>query len=195
MSDPRPSPAKLKPITETKIPGTEVPDVHQSAPGVEGERQKKWMARVAVSTAVMAAVAAISSSMGTGQLNEAMFQQIREADQWAFFQAKGIKETVLESRLETAEALKIPVTEADRQKLKRYAEEKAGIKKEAEACRIESDAHMRKYTRMSRAATAAQIGIALAAVALLLRKNLFWAMSLVAGTIGLVFLAIALLGA
>lgn len=198
MSDtpPAPQPEKLKPITETKIPGTDVPDVSQAAAtGDDAQGQKRWMARVAVSTAVMAAVAAISSSMSTGQLNEAMFQQIREADQWAFFQAKGIKETVLESRLETAEALKISVTDADRQKLRRYAEEKAEIKKEAGACRAESDAHMRKYTRMSRAATAAQIGIALAAVALLLRKNVFWAMSLVAGTVGLVFLVIALLGA
>ena len=198
MTDPAPRtpPAKLKPITETKIPGTEVPDVHQAATsdGAENERQKQWMARVAVSTAVMAAVAAIGSSMATGHLNEAMFQQIREADQWSFYQAKGIKETVLEGRIETAEGLKQPVSDADRAKLKRYGEEKAGIKKDAESCRALSDGHMRKYTNMSRAATAAQIGIALAAVALLLRKNIFWALSLVAGAVGAAFLIIGLLG-
>lgn len=191
MTDATPAP-KEKPITGTKIPGTDVPDV--TAATAESERQKQWMSRVAVSTAVMAAVAAIGSSLGTGHLNQAMFEQIREADQWSFFQAKGIKEAVLEGRLETAEALKQPVLEGDRQKLKRYAEEKVGIRKEAEECRKRSDMHMRQYTQLSRATTAAQIGIALAAVALLLRKNLFWALALVGGAVGAVFLTLGLMG-
>jgi hypothetical protein len=48
---------------------------------------------------------------------------------------------------------------------------------------------------MSRAATATQIGLALAAVALLLRKNVFWALALLLGAVGAVFLTLGLLGA
>jgi hypothetical protein len=178
MSDTVNTPPKPKLVTEAKIPGTSVPDVNQATG--ESERQKQWMSRVAVSTAIMAAIAAVSSSMGTGNLNQAMFDQIREADQWSFFQAKGIKE---------------PIADADRQKLARYAEEKQAIRKDAEACRKSSDDHMRRYVQMSRAATATQIGIALAAVALLLRKNVFWALALLLGAVGAVFLTLGLLGA
>jgi hypothetical protein len=185
---------KVKPITETKIPGTDVPDVTKAAEGIESERQKKWMARVAVSTAVMAAVAAIASSMATGNLNEAMFQQIREADRWSFYQAKSIKEAVLEGRIATAESLNAPVSDADREKLKRYGEEKEEIKKDAQACRALSDKHMARYAKMSRAATASQIGIALGAVALLLRRNVFWGLALAAGAVGAAFLAMGLMG-
>lgn len=185
--------SKPKLVTEAKIPGTNVPDVNQATG--ESERQKQWMSRVAVSTAIMAAIAAMSSSMGTGNLNQAMFDQIREADQWSFFQAKSIKEAVLEGRIETSQALGQPIADADRQKLTRYAEEKQAIRKDAEACRKSSDDHMRRYVQMSRAATATQIGIALAAVALLLRKNLFWALALLLGLTGAAFLALGLLGA
>ena len=181
----------LKPVTDTKIPGTDVPDISQA--DARTEREKQWMSRVAVSTAVMAAIAAIGSSFGNGHLNEAMFQQIREADQWAFYQAKGIKEAILESRLETATAMGQISSEADIAKLKKYAEDRAAIKKEAEACRTLSEDHMKRYRHMSRAATAAQIGIALAAVALLLRKNSFWAMALLGGAIAAAFLTIGLL--
>ncbi len=185
--------AKPKLVTDAKIPGTNVPDVNQAIG--ESERQKQWMSRVAVSTAVMAAIAAMSSSMGTGNLNQAMFDQIREADQWSFFQAKSIKEAVLEGRIETAQTLGQTVADADRQKLARYAEEKQAIRAEAEACRKSSDDHMKRYVRMSRAATATQIGIALAAVAILLRKNIFWGLALLLGAVGAAFLSLGLLGA
>jgi hypothetical protein len=62
MSTPTPE----KPVTAEKIPGTSVPDVDK-APTAD-ERQRKWMAWVAVSTAVMAAMAAISSSLSGGHL-------------------------------------------------------------------------------------------------------------------------------
>mgnify|MGYP003386587543 FL=1 len=191
MADNAPSQSKPKIITDTKIPGTQVPDVSQALG--ESERQKQWMSRVAVSTAVMAAIAAVGSSMGTGHLNQAMFEQIREADQWSFYQAKSIKEAILESRIETAEALKQSVSDADREKLKRYAGEKDGIRKAAEDCKQLSDMHMAKYLKMSRAATAAQIGIALAAIALLLKKNIYWAMAILGGLIGAVYLVMGLL--
>lgn len=184
---------KLKPITDTKIPGTDVPDVTLSPEFRESERQKSWMSRVAVSTSVMAALAAISSSMATGNLNQAMLQQIREADQWSFYQAKSVKESVLESRLETAATLNAPVTDADRAKLARYGQEKETIKKDAQECGKLGQRYMHRYTHTSRAATAAQIGIALAAVALLLRKNVYWALSLIAGVVGAAFFVVGLL--
>ena len=183
------APSVEKPVTETKIPGTDVPDVGRAAvpPPAETDAQRRWMARVAVSTSVMAALAAISSSVATGHLNQAMLQQILEADRWSFYQAKSVKESVLEGRIETAAAMKVTLRDEDAAKLRRYGEEKEQIRAEAEGFRAAAARHMTQYTRSSRAATAAQIGIALAAVALLLRRNVYWFLSLAAGAVAAAF--------
>ena len=181
-------PAKLKPITDTKIPGTDVPDISQAA--AESERAKQWMSRVAVSTAIMAAGAAISTSFSSGHLNQAMFEKIREADTWSQYQAKSIKHTVLESRIATITALGKEPTADDRANLERYVKEKAALDANAKQVKLVYEDHLTRYTKLSRAATAMQIGIALAAVALLLRKNVYWGMALAAGAVGAVFLVL-----
>ncbi|HVU65294.1 MAG TPA: DUF4337 family protein [Phycisphaerales bacterium] len=185
-----------KPITEVRIPGTEVPDVQRATAPLEtdAEKTKRWMARVAVSTAIMAAIAAISSSLATGHLNKAMFETIQEADQWSFYQAKGIKLALLENRLEAAAAAKQTVPVEETNKLARYEQEQAGIKATAIEHQDLSKNHLKRYGHLSRAATAAQIGIALAATAMLLRRNALWALALAAGAVGAVFLVIGLLG-
>jgi uncharacterized protein (DUF2342 family) len=83
---------------------------------------------------------------------------------------------------------------ADEERLARYAREKESIRADAEACRARSEGHLKAHARLSLAATASQIGIALGAVALLLRRNVFWALALAAGSAGIAWLAWGLLG-
>jgi len=192
MSTTSPSGDRPKAVTDVKIPGTQVPDVNEAAG--ESERAKAWMSKVAVSTAIMAAIAAISGSTGTGHLNQAMFHQIREADQWSHYQAKSVKQAIVEGRVEGSEGSGQPAREADKARIARYADEMATIKTEAEKCRATSEDHMHRYGRMSRAATIAQIGIALGAVAILTKRNAFWACALVAGVIGAAFMTMGFLG-
>jgi hypothetical protein len=185
-----------KPVTETRIPGTEVPDIsgaHHDGSD-DGRRGKQWMARVAVSTAVMAAIAAISSSQAMGHLNKAMLERIEAADQWSFYQAKGIKHAVLDSRIEAAKAIRQEVAEADLQKLGRYDSEQKEIKEKATYHESLSEGHLRHYDHLSHSAMAAQVGIALAATALLLRSNTIWGIALVGGVVGAVFLVLGLIG-
>jgi hypothetical protein len=182
-------PTKLKPITNTKIPGTEVPDVTRA--DAESDRQKAWMSRVAVSTAVMAAGAAVSTMFSGGHLNQAMFEQIQTADQWNFYQSKGIKHTVLETRLAVVEALGKTPSDQDVATLARYKKEQGDIEGDAKAHEALAAAHLAKYKLNSRAATALQIGIGLAAVALLLRRNIYWVLALAAGAVGAVFLTLS----
>ncbi len=188
MSDTQPTSPKLRPITDDKIPGTNVPDISHA--DANSEHARHWMSRVAVSTAVMAAGAAISSSFSSGHLNQAMFEQIREADQWNFYQSKGIKHAVLEGRMETIAAMGKPSSTDDQSTLARYEKEKDEIKADALKHKGIAEDHLRRYTQLGRAATAMQIGIALTAVALLLRRNAYWAMALLAGAIGAAFLVL-----
>jgi hypothetical protein len=191
MSESSTPPPELRPITDTKIPGTEVPDVSKAEP--ESERAKRWMSRVAVSTAIMAAGAAISTSFSNWRLNQAMFEHISESDSWNHYQAKSIKHAIMESRLATVTALGKEPGEHERSELARFKDEKDMIEPDARKHEALGADHLTRHRQFSRAATAMQIGIALAAVALLLRKNVYWAMALAAGAVGAVFLALGFL--
>src|SRR5579864_3752336 len=61
------------------------------------ESQSKWSMGVAISTAFMAAFAAVSSLMAGHQSNEALITQLKASDQWAYYNAKGIKAEVADA--------------------------------------------------------------------------------------------------
>lgn len=173
-----------KPVTDVKIAGTQVPDVRRES---AAEPDKRWMSMVAVGTAILAALAAISSMYSGNHLNAAMLEQIEASDQWNFYQAKGIKHAVLEGRLEMLPALGKGVDEADKQRLDRYKSEQEKIRGDAAGHQNAAVDHRRRHGWMGRAATAFQIAIALSAVTLLTRRNAFWIVSMVAAAAGVYF--------
>ncbi len=181
---------KAKPITDSKIPGTDIPDVTKAG---EDPAQKKWMSRVAVTTAILATCASLATMFATNHLNQAMISTIEEADQWAFYQAKGVKLAVLESKLELLPALGKTVTDEDSAKVKKYKDEQAEIKGTAEKRQHEAADHRKRQKTLSNASTAFQVSIALCAVALLTKKNAFWIMSMALGAVGAVFFAMGML--
>src|SRR2546427_1180411 len=56
--------------------------------------------RSALSAAVLAALAAVASLLSGHYSNEAMLEQLRASDQWNYYQAKGIKASVLSAKLD-----------------------------------------------------------------------------------------------
>lgn len=60
----------------------------------QAEKEKDWSFYIAISTALIAVLAAISSLLAGHHSNEALIEQIKASDQWAFYQAKGIKADV-----------------------------------------------------------------------------------------------------
>ncbi len=173
------------PVTSTKILGTNIPDISQA--NAESDAMKVWMSRVAVTTAILATLASIASMFSSNHLNEAMIDQIQASNQWNYFQAKGVKAAVLEGRMETLPALGKQITPDDTARAERYKKEQEEISNNAKLKQASCDDHRRRYRTLGRAATAFQIGIAIAAVALLMRKNWFWFLSMIVGTIGMVF--------
>ena len=105
----------------------------------EGAKEK-WVSMVALSTAVLAALAAVCSMLAGGHANEAMINQIESSDQWGFYQAKGIKSGLVKTRVEILQALGHQADAADEKKLKQYEEDQAEIKKEADAKKTEAAA-------------------------------------------------------
>jgi len=55
---------------------------------------------------MLAVLAAVSALMAGYHANEAMLEQMKATDDWAFYQAKGIKANLLQTKMELLTALK-----------------------------------------------------------------------------------------
>jgi hypothetical protein len=150
---------------------------------------EKWISWVALSTAILAVLAAITGLLSGKHANEAMMSQIEAADQWAFYQAKGIKASVLSLKIATVSA----PNEADRAKAERYEKEQEEIKVEAEQKQSEAKSHFHQHEVFARGVTMFQIAIAVAAISALTKKQRFWIVSMIFGAVGCVFLALGLI--
>jgi hypothetical protein len=140
--------------------------------------------QVALSTALLAVIAAVAALLAGHAANEAVLEQIEASDKWTFYQSKSIKETVLTSKLALLGAFDKQVDAKDRAKLAEYKSDMEEIKKEAEAKEAESAAHMRHHVVLARGVTFFQIAIALSAIAVLTKKRPLWLGSLALGAIG-----------
>lgn len=161
----------------------------ESNPGV------RWAGGVAISTAILAGVAAIAGLLANRHTTEAMIDQIECSDQWSYYQAKGIKAAVLENKLEMLPVLGKTVDDEDRTKTQRYRTEQEEIKAVAEAKQTSATDHRRRAGIAANAATLSQIAIALAAISMLTKRVWFWIGSLAFGAAGLGILIYSVLAA
>ena len=145
-----------------------------------------WISWVALSTAILAVLAAIAGLLSGMHANEAMMSQIQASDQWGYYQAKSIKAAVLEAKTTLAEA----ASEKDKEKAAQYQEEQAEIKLEAEHKEAEAKSNFHKHEVFARSVTMFQIAIAIAAISALTKKQRFWFVSLGFGLAGAVFLVL-----
>jgi len=145
-----------------------------------------WISWVALSTAILAVLAAISGLLSGKHANEAIMSQIEASDQWNYYQAKSIKASVLDAKMSLAGA----VDEKDRAKAARYEEEQADIKKEAEQKESAAKINFHRHEVYARGVTMFQIAIAIAAISALTRKRRFWIVSLLFGAVGCVFVVL-----
>ena len=145
-----------------------------------------WIMWVALSTAILAVLAAIAGLLSGMHANEAMMSQIESSDQWAYYQAKGIKAAVLDAKM----SLGGNATEEDRTKAERYQEEQKEIQEKATEKQNEAKSNFHQHEVFARSVTMFQIAIAIAAISALTKRRAFWFVSLVFGAAGCVFLAL-----
>lgn len=177
------------------------------------EKRDAWTKYVSLSTICLAVLAAIATQKGGGyssttmkQLNEATFNQAEASDQWAYYQAKGIKQSIYE--LERDRVVNQAGVPADSKevaslvaKITKYDGEKKEISAEAksfEAKRDEARAIASRASDLGRkmglATTMFQISIALGGVCLIVKKRWLWAGSLSLGVAATVQMMLVLFG-
>ncbi len=167
-------------MEEAEVPLEDLTEhIHHSA-----EHGASWISWVALSTAVLAVLAAITGLLAGARVNEAMMNQIEASDQWAYYQAKGIKASVLDAKI----SLSGQPNEQDKAKAERYQEEQNDIQKEAKGKETEAKTSFHQHEVFSRGVTMFQIAIAVAAISALTAKRRFWLVSLGFGVVGCFFL-------
>src|SRR5262249_43859113 len=134
--------SKLSHMEEAEVPLESVHEhIHHSA-----EHGERWISWVALSTAILAVLAAIAGLLSGKHANEAMMSQIEASDQWAYYQAKGIKASVLEAKM----TLSGTPNDQDKAKAERYQEEQTEIQKEAKAREEDAKAHFHQHETYAR---------------------------------------------
>jgi hypothetical protein len=157
------------------------------------ERSSRWIPGVALSSAIMAVLAAISALLAGHHANEGVMEQIQAGDQWSYYQAKGIKGAVLETKVDLLRELGKPPNPDDAKKLEGYKTEQKEIETKAHEYERSSDQHMSHHNVFARTVTMFQIAIAMAAISVLSKRKWLWHVSLLLSGGGLVFLVQAFL--
>jgi hypothetical protein len=162
-------------------------DVHEEIHHHAEHAREKWVMGVALSTALLAAVAAIASLLSGDNVNEAMYEQMLATDKWNYYQAEGIKSSVLETRIEVLNAEGKPLWDLPR-KVEEYGKTREKLKKEATREEDSAQARMKRHHKFAQSVTWSQIAIAVSAIAVLTRQKWFWLVGLGFGAAGLYFL-------
>ena len=169
-----------------------------------GGRLLRW---ISLSTALLAALAAVASLRAGATVNEALLLkteatqlQAEASDTWAFYQAKGIKAAIVRADADGwSVAGRTPPPQLA-SSVTRYGVEQDSLRKVAEAKEHERDVHNRQADQLleqhhgyAYAVAFFQIAIALGAVAALTRVRLVWLASLALGAAGLTLFATRIL--
>jgi hypothetical protein len=162
--------------------------------------------RIALSTALFAALAAIAALKAGATVNEALVLkteatrlQAEASDQWAYYQAKGIKAATAEaSRTSWLAIGKEPPAEYA-EKQKRYLEQQKEIdrkarekEKERDEKSKEADELLHHHHGFANTVALFQVAIALGAVAALTKSRPVWAASLLLGAAATVLFLVTL---
>jgi len=173
----------------------ELPNLHE----LEERREKGFTRRVALVTAIYAVALAVAALGGNGYGREMLLAQQQASDQWAFYQARSIREHQYRGQklrlqldlLERGAEMK-PEARARAEALlrkfgdeeKRYNTSKEPIKVEAETLEHERDRARRRVFNFEYAEVFLQIAIVLASVSILAVSRLMFSVSLVAAVAG-----------
>jgi hypothetical protein len=163
----------------------------------------RFLRQIALTTAVLAALASVASLKAGGTVNEALALKTdatrlrtEASDQWAYYQAKGVKAAVQEATRSSWLAAGKPPPADYEARIHRYEQEQKEIEanarekeREAEEKQREAEDLLHRHHAFANAVALFQVSIALGAVAALTRNRIVWLASLLVGLTGVAVFA------
>jgi cytochrome c556 len=167
-----------------------------------------FLRRIALTTAVLAAFAALAALQAGDTVNEALALktdasrlQAQASDLWAHYQAKSIKGAIARASAAAWQAAGREVPPEIAAEARQHADGEAELEHEARADEHERDQRsdeadrlLARHHRFAEAVALFQVAIALGAVAALTRLRVMWLASLLLGGAGLALFAAPFLG-
>lgn len=160
------------------------------------EKKEPWLNYLALSTVVLAVCATLATFKGGGYSTRSILVQNQASDQWAFYQAKSIKQSLAEMdrgllerearRAGRADPMLAEGLKGNADRIAKYEQEKAKIKEKAERLEKERDDAQRHGRPFGLAVIFLQVAILLSSIAALLKKKYIWVTGVSVGLIGLV---------
>ncbi len=172
----------------------------------ENTNKKTWKDKIttfiAITTLLLAACATLSAFKAAGYGNRMVLAQSQASDQWAYYQAKSIKETTYKvqrdslaaltpAALRTAEVVK--QLQIFDQEVERYRQERAEIEQAAKKLEMERDMAQKYNNVLGQALMFLQVGILLSSLAAINKTYLYWYVGSGVGLVGIGFFLYAVL--
>ena len=159
-------------------------EINEKAEELLRKSENKWTLFVAISTALMAVLAALASLFAGHHSNEALIMQIKASDQWNYYQAKSIKAEIRKIQPQTTDISKPPDV---------VKKEEEDVKKTAEDYEKLSEAHLKRHVTLASAVTFLQVAIAVSAISIITRRRFLWYGAMAVAVIGIYFFVMGFL--
>ena len=161
---------------------------NEHAHHILAEGKEKWVLYVALTTAVIAVLAAITGLLAGDHADEAMITQIKSSDSWAFYQAKSIKSEIIAASGKTLIAMGKKPAPQDSAKIQSNKSDQVKIMADAKKYAAESDEHVARHKILARGITLFQVAIAIGAISIITKRKSLWLASMGFAIIGIFFL-------
>jgi hypothetical protein len=179
-------------------PEVDTEKLHQAVHEELEREGGRFLRQIALTTAVLAALASVASLNAGGTVNEALALKTdatrlrtEASDQWAYYQAKGMKAAVQDAARNSWQAAGKEPPPEYAARIKRYEEEQKEIEaqarekeRDAEEKQREAEELLHRHHAFANAVALLQVSIALGAVAALTRNRIVWLASLLLGLAG-----------
>lgn len=167
----------------------ELSELHENA---EHARENAELAPISVTMAILAVCVAIVSLLGHRAHTEELMMQNRATDQWAYYQAKNIRQHNYDMGLDMLPLVDFKdkeqagkVLEKYKAQVERYTKEQADIEEQAKDYEGESARAQRKGDRFDMGEVFLEIALVISSLALLSKKRIFWFLGIISGVAGL----------
>lgn len=170
--------------------GDEAQELRESA---ERAREDRSLAAVSLTMAVLAVMVAVVTLLGHRAHTEEVVLQAKSSDQWAYYQAKNIREheDELFADLSAAVASKdagamAKFGDKSAQEAERYKHDKADIQNDARKLETEVAMERKRADRYDLAEVFLEIGLVITSITLLSGRRIFWHLGVVLSVVGVV---------
>ncbi len=156
-------------------------------------RERKHLAPVSLTIAILAVLVATVSLLGHRAHTEEILLQTRATDQWAYYQAKNIRRNNLEALDDVLTALEntkeeraLEVQKRFHEEIDKYRDQQKDIQSEARGLEAEVGRASRRADRFDLGEVFLEIALVVTSITLLTDKRAYWYFGLVLATIGVI---------